>query len=540
MTPQPAEQTDLRTYLRMLWRWKLLFLAFLIAAPAASYAIVTHNPKEYRSSTLLQVDGVTIDPSLLGGQSLSSSNLETIARLVTTRPIAEGAAKLLHPPPAQPSSLLGKVKAEADTDTGFLTITATDTQPRRAAAIANAFAQSLSNNRAAATIAQLNFTIGGIKRQLAQLPKRDEVQRSQLSDRLQQLRAARASIHSFGVVVEEAVPSSSPIGQSTRRAIELGLVIGLLLGLGAVVLAENADRRLRSPEDLEAFTGLPLLSAVPASAFSSGGSDDPRDDEPFNRLRGALTFFNVDRRLSSVLVTSPGQQDGKTTVAVRLAVAMARSGKRVVLVEADLRRPQVAHRLGLDPSADGLAAVLAGERALDDVLIDYPLPAGVTGGATASGSLRVLPGGGVPPNPSELLSSQAMDDIVAYLETQSDLVLIDTPAALAVSDVLPLLPSASGVVIVARLSRTTKAAVRRLQQIIASANGVPLGVVATAAPAREAYAGYSYGYYEHGGASWRDRRRARRVARRQPPVAPPEARRGDEPVNVSAPESRPV
>jgi capsular exopolysaccharide synthesis family protein len=535
MTP-PAEQNDLRSYLRTLWRWKLLFLAFLIAAPVVSYFLQADKAKQYQSSTLLQIQGISLDSSLLGGQSLSSDNLQAIARLVTTRPIADGAAKLLHAPPG---SLLGKAQATADTDTGFLTITVTDTQPARAAAIANAFASALDGSQTATAIAQLNTTIAGVKAQLSRLARNDTLGRTQLSDRLQQLRAARASVGHAGVVIERALPSSAPIGGSTRRAVELGLVIGLLLGLGAVVLAENADRRVRTPEDLEALSGVPLLSAIPSSAFSSRGGGDPRDDESFKRLRGTLMYFNVDRTLTSVVITSPGQQDGKTTVAVRLAVATARAGTRVILVEADLRRPQVAQRLGLDEHAEGLASVLAGQRHLSEVLIDYPLADDSHVGATAGGRLRVLPGGPIPPNPSELISSEKMQRLVADLEAQADLVLIDTPALLAVSDALPLLPGASGVVIVARLSRTTRAAIRRLQQIIATANGVTLGAVATGTRAREGYEGYTYGYYEHGGSSWRARRRARRTSLDQTP-APPDIPRADDTVHAQSPESRPA
>ncbi len=541
MTPQPAQQNDFRNYLSTLWRWKLLFLAFLIAAPVASYLLERHKAKVYQSSTLLQLQGSSLDPSLFGGQAPSNDSLLSIARLVTTRPIANGAAKFLHPPPAQPASLVGQIQASPDPDTGFLSLTATDGDPRRAADIANAFASAIANNRAQAAIAQLDSAIGGIKNQLAKLPPSDTVGRSQLSDRLQQLLSVRAAQGHNAAVIERAVPSFTPIGRSTRRAIELGLVIGLLLGLGAVVLAENSDRRVRTPEDLENLSGLPLLSAIPSSAFSARGGGDPRDDEAFKRLRGALTYFNVNRRLSTVVITSPGQQDGKTTVVVRLAVEMARAGKAVVLVEADLRRPQVARRLNLDVRADGLASVLVGERSLSEVLLSYPLADDSHVDATPGGALLVLPGGPIPPNPSELISSQSMERVLDALEDQADLVLVDTPAALAVSDALALLPSVSGVVIVARLNRTTRAAVRRLQQIIATANGIALGVVATGTAAREGYEGYTYGYYETGGgSSWRARRRARRAARKEDPFVPDDIPRAEDSIAAPSTESRPA
>lgn len=533
MTPQP-EQTDLRSYLRTLWRWKLLFLALLIATPVVSYLLEARKIEQYQSSTLMQVNS-TLDPGLFGGSAPPTASLPAIARLVKTRPLAVGAAKFLKPPPAEPTSLLGQIEAQPDTETGFLTLTATDPNPRRAADIANAFAAALSDNRAQVAIERLDLTIANVQKQISRLSPDDGIGRSQLSDQLQQLRAARASQDANEAVIERAEPSGVPIGRNTGRAIQFGLVIGLLLGLGAVVLAENADRRVRTPEDLESLTGLPLLSAIPASAFSTRGGGDPRDDESFKRLRGALTYFNVDRRLASVLITSPGQQDGKTVVAVRLAVATARAGKCVVLVEADLRRPQVAQRLGLDEHAQGLASVLAGERRVDDVLIDYPLGDALHADATPGGRLLVLPGGPVPPNPSELIASDKMQRVVATLENQADLVLIDTPALLAVSDALPLLPHASGVVIVARVGQTTKAAVRRLLQIIVTASGTALGVVATGTREREGYEGYSYGYYDHGsGQNRRTRRRARRESGNAE-VPPPDIPRAEDSVATHSP-----
>ncbi len=338
------------------------------------------------------------------------------------------------------------------------------------------------------------------------------------------MRAARTAQARNTSVIERAVPSSTPVDKNIRRAIELGLVIGLLLGLGAVVLAENSDRRLRSADDLEALTGLPLLSTIPTSAFSSRDEPDPRAEESFKRLRGALTYFNVDRHLSTIIVSSPSEEDGKTTVAVRLAMATARAGQRVVLVEADLRRPQVASRLGLDPAEDGLGSILAGEHTAADVLVDHQLGGEAEQSALAGGCLLVLPAGPPPPNPSELLGSHAMREVLQDLESQADVVIIDTPALLAVSDALPLFPAASGVVMVARLDRTTRAAVRRLQQTVATTGASVLGVVATGTGQEGEYGAYGYGYGREKRSGWLRGRRHRTA----PSTATPPAKQGEQ------------
>jgi non-specific protein-tyrosine kinase len=174
---------------------------------------------------------------------------------------------------------------------------------------------------------------------------------------------------------------------------------------------------------------------------------------------------------------------------VRLAIAIARTGKRVILVDADLRRSQAALRLGLATNF-GLGSVLAGERQLSDTLVDYQVTENPQGG-----QLLVLPGGAPPPNPSELLSSAEMSQLLSHLETQADVVIIDTPPALAVSDTMALLPEASGIVLVARIDQSTRETVRRAQRLITTAKGSLLGVVATGTRAGPGYDRYAYGYY---------------------------------------------
>jgi receptor protein-tyrosine kinase len=326
-------------------------------------------------------------------------------------------------------------------------------------------------------------------------------------------------------IIEKASPSGAPVNHNTRRAIELGLVLALLLGIGAVAIAENSDRRVRSPDDLEEMTGLPLLSAIPSSAFDPAEDEDLRDEEAFQMLRGALMYFNVDQRLQSVVVTSPGQEDGKTTVSVRLAQSAARAGRDVILVDADLRRPQIGPRLHLN-SGTGLGPVLSGEADLWSSLIEIPVSAEGDSQITAQGSLRILPAGPAAPNPSELLSSEHMERVLRELESRSDLVIVDSAAALAVSDALPLLRWTTGVIMIARLNRSTRAGIRRLQKIISAASGNLLGVVATGAPARGGYDGYGYGY------GYKDSRARKRAEKKQLRKVEAGADDGTEPVRV--------
>ena len=508
-TAEPgAAQRDPRTYLRILWRWKVLFLVVAVAVPAVVYVSRSSPPPvQYRASTLLQVQAVTVDQSLFTETFASPQSIETAARLIETTGVAEAAARFLRPPPENPRTLLDQVGVDPDAEAGFITITGTDSRRARAAEIANAFASAVVETREQKAVAELNRAIGRLKDQLDDLAP-DDVGREQLSQQLQRLRALRAAQGSNAEVVEPAIGASAIANTSARRTTILSIIVGLLLAVGAILLAESADRRIRTPTELEEFTGLPLLSAIPAAAFTPKGAA-PHSAEAFHMLRGALTYFNVDRRLSSVVITSAGQQDGKTTVTTQLALAVARAGKRVILVDADLRHPQVCVRLGIESPASGLGAVLIGDATLGEVLVEYPMDEEVGGGR-----LLILPGGRPPPNPSELLSSKNMRDLLARLEDQSDLVLVDTAAALAVSDALPLLPAASGVVLVARMERSTRDNVRRLQRVIVKASGDPLGVVATGTSSGTGLSGYAYDVYAAPNGNGKGLNRLRHLGRR--------------------------
>ena len=189
-----------------------------------------------------------------------------------------------------------------------------------------------------------------------------------------------------------------------------------------------------------------------------------------------------------MLVTSPGEQEGKSTIAVRLALACARAGLDVVLVDADLRRAGATAKLGLQPKLS-LGLVLAEERPVETALVDWPL------GPDDAAQLRVLPAGPPPPNPAALISSDAMRRLILTLEEQADLVIIDTPAALAVSDAVPLMQTVSGIVLIARMNRSSRDTIRRLQKIIIAAHGRLLGAVATGVTPGPGYERYSEAYY---------------------------------------------
>lgn len=498
--PEFRGQNDLRSYLRVLWRWKWLFVAFVVVCPLAAYLLERGKPNIYQSSALVGVNSETVNVTGLNNAGgFSTTNITAIAQLVRTTPVAEVAASLMHPR-ANPGQIASEISATGNPATNFLTITAQDQNPVRAADIANAFARAIGLNQQQQAVQQIKSAIIATQAELSKLAKNNQTLRPGLEQQITQLQGALASQGGQAAILQAATPNYTPVGPHLRRTVELGFVIGLLLAFGAVVLAESADRRMRSPEDLEGTTELPLLGSIAQNAFEDGPVD-PVVEESFQMLRTSLMYFNAERPLSSVLITSPGEKEGKTTVATRLAMAAARAGANTILVDADLRRAGVSARTGLLEVVGGLGAILAGEA---DPLRELRA---VDAGEDATGQLRVLPAGPPPPNPSAMMSSARMQQLVRQLEDLADLVIIDSPAALAVSDAVPLMKAVGGVVLIARMNQSDQATIARLRRIVSSAHGNLLGVVATGVTAGPGYGHYVRSYYSSRSESGAPRRR---------------------------------
>jgi tyrosine-protein kinase len=253
----------------------------------------------------------------------------------------------------------------------------------------------------------------------------------------------------------------------------LALILALLISPALVVLFDRFDRILRRPTELELVGGHRLLARIPRVAFGSG-RDGPRAVRAFQRLRDSVIFFDPDHRPDIVAIVSPLEGEGRTTVAVGLARSLADAGRRVALVDADLGDPGVASRTGVR-STPGLSDVLQRRGDLDGILclIDG-----------FEGRLTVLPAGSPSPLGAELLGSEQMASLLAWLSERHDFVVIDTSPFLASTGTLALVARTSGVVAVARLNQTPRDAVRRMVHIAAAGGGRIFGTVATGATSK--------------------------------------------------------
>ena len=283
-------------------------------------------------------------------------------------------------------------------------------------------------------------------------------------------------------------PASLPTKPSSPKPKEnliIGLALGVVLGCGAALVVESLDRRLKDSADVEKASGLTALGIVPLWMPNEPVPTEnfPRSTraEAYRKVRTNLAFVSEGGPPKSIVITSAASSEGKTSLAVNLAVASARTGQKVVLVDADLRRPMVQSYLD-SPAHLGLVDVLAGTVELKDALQFSEV-----------GRMDVLVSGPVPTNPNELLGSDTMRRTIRQLEADYDIVIIDTPPVLPVADALSLAVIVDAVVIVARLGQTTRDRLRRTNEALANVHANVVGVVPNGAVEKEDSA-YYYAY----------------------------------------------
>ena len=295
-----------------------------------------------------------------------------------------------------------------------------------------------------------------------------------------------------------AVPAS-PSSPKTRTNVAVGGALGLLLGLSLAFFVDRLDRRLRSPGDAERVFDLPVIGWIPRGLGLPSKRERPEPSpagtvEAFRLLRAGVRLTNGGREPRSILITSPGPRDGRTTTAWHLAAAAAETGTRVLLLEADLRHPRIAQFLDLDGEGS-LAGALTNQRDLSRDVHRVELDRGAHSRSNGGGPERavdVVPAGPLPSDPSFLLASERMQQLLLVAEDRYGLVVIDTPPLLAVADAVPLLPEAGAVLVVLRIGHTRREDAVLLADRLRNLRVRPLGVVvnnsAQVAPMYSSYA----------------------------------------------------
>jgi polysaccharide biosynthesis transport protein len=477
-------------------RW-LVILACTVFGGAAAFGFSQLEHREYTASSLLLFRNPGFDQQLFGYQALqpntdptrlASTNME----LVSLPIVASQTAAVLHMSASDVSSAI-TVSGVGQADVAQ--VNATDPSPVRAARIANTYAQQYVLYRQHADRAEIAGAQHLVQTQLQSMTPAQRIGTlgQGLQTRAQELEEIAALQTGNAEVVQPAGIPTSPSAPNTKRNGILGLLLGLLLGVGLAFVAERLDRRLRDVSELEEAYGAPVLGAVPASArFALAGTDPlaPREAEVFALIRSRLRYFNVDHDVRSLLVTSAVPGEGKTTIALNLAIAEAMAGNaKVLLLEADFRRPTLARRLGIQ-RGPGVGEILSRNISLDAAFQHVYVPRAGNGvGETAT--FTVLTAGALLANPTELVESHAMVELLAALSELFDLIILDSPPTSVVPDAIPLTRLVSGVVIASRLRVTSRDAAHQLRDQLIKLQAHTLGVIANAAseqrPRRESY-----------------------------------------------------
>ncbi len=426
------------------------------------------------------------------GSSANGTNTlqATTVLLITSSAVTDLVKKQLHLSGNPASS----VSASAQPDANLIDITATNASPALAAALANSYATQYQNFIRSVNVAGLKQAIAKLQVQFAATARTSTVQRSAIESSIASLVQQEATTNGGVQTVDPAVTPTSPSSPRTKRDAAIGLLLGLALGVGLVFLLDSLDRRLRETDALEKAYGQPSIVTIPQQRRADMNSDGVAGDElymdvsvePFRILRAGLRRVGSDVS-RVILVTSASPGEGKSMTAVGLAQAWAITGRKVALVEADLRRPSFGRHFRIRDNAGGLANALRGRipiaKAAEHPIAQLP-------------SLSVFPAGGTPARSAELLSGEPMSQILRSLAENHDVVIVDAPPLLPVADTQALLDSDAidGLVIVGRLNVVTRDQVTRVRQIVASRGWSEFSLVSNGVPAREAIQTYGSGY----------------------------------------------
>jgi capsular exopolysaccharide synthesis family protein len=506
-----GEALGIREYLAIIWRRKWYLIATTILIVGLTLAWLARQTPVYTSSSQVLV----LNPSISPTQGpVGFINMETERSLAASPEVAGFAKETLEAEGASTRPLAG-LTVDVIPETEILVFTVTHPDPDVAQERAQAFAEGYVRYRQEQFLREVLQRSQTIQNEIdstqAQLedvnerletapegPERDVLESRSRSlqarlDVLQQSLVPAADQLRVGQVVQ---PASTPqLSTTFTPRLVLALLMGLAIGIGVAFLAERLDDRLRGRLDLERHSTAPVLAVVPK--ISEWRSDkepfravvsapDSPAAEAYRTLRTGVLFAASQNPIKTILVTSAEGGEGKTTTAANLGLALARAGKRVIIASGDLRRPRLQNFFGLR-NGMGLTNVIAGEKDIREALQE---PRGMS-------NLRILNSGPVPGNPSELLTSSAMQRILGDLREEADIILIDGAPVLLLADSLVLSRLSDAVLFVAHAHKTSKSAVDQARDQLAQVNAVLLGSVLNGLDPRKATGYSSHGTYYH-------------------------------------------
>jgi receptor protein-tyrosine kinase len=486
------QQRELRALRVLRERW---YIVALVAAAclAGALAIALKSTKQYQATSKLLFQDDSFGAVLFNNNAFqgtndptrnSQTNVDTVSSLDVATAVKS--ALRLH---QSPQDLLKQMNATAEPNADIVDITYQDPDPARAAQIANAWASQYIYLRQQQARAKVGQAIADMKAKLSALPPDQTANRAQYAQQLSKLQALQA-VQFGNVQLSESAPvPKSPVSPKPKQDAALGLVLGLVLGVGLALLLDALDRRIKTVDALENAYERPVIGLVPERAIKPRSEADRRKSiEAFRAVREGLAVFTVTKSSPVFVVTSAVSAEGKTTVAINLARVLAMSGERVMLIEADLRRPSLERHTGVPSNRAGLTNALLQDAPVEDLLV---------ADRTGLENLRILPSGASVPFAAELLRSPKMSEVLDQARELADVVILDTPPLLPVADARSLMrnPSVDGVLLVSRLNAETTEHAKRVRGLLEQHGIQEVLVIATGTPDEPDY-GYDSEYSE--------------------------------------------
>jgi succinoglycan biosynthesis transport protein ExoP len=529
MAKSEPGQLDLHGYLAVVQRRKLIIVLCVVGVVAAALTVSLLQTPLYQAHADIVFRIDTTEAVLSPQRAIIGPQVATEIEVMQSRSVREAVAQELGTEPDVSVAPVG--------ETRVVSISAKSADPAEAANIANVYAETYittrqqqvvgellaASDQVQARVDELDTQIDQLERPLADLDAQIggatssdlpalQVQRSALerdidaqrdtlvarrdsyAAQLDQLQLAR-NLTGEVVLVGRAVEPTSPVEPTPKRNALLALVVGLMLGVGLAFVREQLDDTVKNKEELERATGgLGALALIPAVADWKDrvqpqvvSLTDPASPaaEAYRSLRTSVQFMGLHRPVQAIQLTSPNASEGKTTTLANLAVALAGSGQKVVVVCCDLRRPRIHEFFGLT-NTTGFTSVLLGEIPLSIALQNVP----------EQSRLSLLASGPTPPNPSELLASQRAGDVLSALRSECDVVLVDSAPVLPVTDSIVLSRMVDATILVGTAGRTTRKEYQRAVELLNQVDAPLIGSVLNGVEEEDLYGfGYGYGYY---------------------------------------------
>jgi capsular exopolysaccharide synthesis family protein len=503
------DESVLLSRLAMLDRQKWIVLLAVIIVPLFALVVSSSQRRLYQASVTVLVNEQNPTAAALNLTSAAASPPDryaaTQAALARAGIVAQMTVKQAKVPGHRAGGLLANSSVSVDPNADLLVFSVSDPVPAVARKLALAYATQFKAYRHRLDTESLAIALADVRRRLSAIAASGDISSPlyrTLTDsyrNLQSLQTLQAAGPSTLVVGPAG--NVSLVQPKTRRNVILGILVGLALGIGLAFLREALDTRVHSAEEMQARLGLPLLGHLPkpdrrlaeadrrAAQAESARAGPPQPEqlatlsEPTSRSAEAFRILkaNLDIRLvwqdvKSIIITSTAQGEGKSTTAANLAVTVARSGRHVILVDLDLRHPGIARFFDL-ADRPGLTSVAEGMLDLDDALSAVDVRASSSG--TNSGVLEILTLGPAPSDPGEFLSSSFVPDALTALAARCDLLLIDTPPLLAVSDAMTIATRTDALILVAGVNQVRRATLAETRRVLETCPAFTLGFIAT-------------------------------------------------------------